>query len=127
MKYILLAISLMAASASAFAAEEYYTWQDEQGLTHYSKIPPEGYKSKRITVNTPQPSVIPTPATEDEKAATDVDKVAEYCQQIKDNLAVLNKYKTAKTQDPDGKERTLTPEEMLARKEEMLTLQKTHC
>jgi hypothetical protein len=106
-----LAISFSAQAGTA------YKWVDENGYTQISQFPPEGVDPDKVTrVNVKGPRVQPqqeeakeeTPPTPDEAFAKDVE---ERCNKAKENLAVLEKSKVVRLQDPDGKIKELSEAE----------------
>ena len=68
-------LMLLTAGLSATAAEEYYTWVDENGVVNYAERNPQGYDARHVTPNearfgrkirpqfAPQPEASQTPET----------------------------------------------------------------
>lgn len=126
-----LAIAAVAAaifSTPAMAADEYYRWVGDDGVTHYGSRPPEGVEAEKISTyggkksspaksstystqsddnNQPQGG----PQTEAQKQAMAARK--EQCDQERERLSKLQSSGTRiRMQNSDGTSRYLSPEEI---------------
>ncbi len=120
------AVAFSVLSNPVIAADEYYRWIGEDGVTHYGSRPPEGVQAEKISTyggSKRSPAKSSTYSTYDDdnksqEGQTDEQKQAvamrkEQCEQEK---ARLNKLQSPGTrirmQSDDGSARYLTPEEV---------------
>ncbi len=109
------------------AVADIYKWEDENGVVHYTELPPEGRQSTKIKTNHKAPSTpyIPTSkadgkatavASQDtqQKTAEEKAKDKEYCKIATDNLATLNKHPRIRKQDDEGNYYYLSEEQKQA-------------
>lgn len=134
---ILLIAALCAASGIA-AAEQFYKWQDAQGVWHYTQAPPEaGIRSERIDIvsgarrsadaptmgssaaagvaaagstGTPGDVSAPNPEVEARRQVA--------CMTAQANVRTIESNPTVTLVNPDGSERTLSAEEAQAQLEQ---------
>lgn len=97
----------------ALLSEQFYKWQDEKGVWHYSAKPPKDQPADKLKVRS-----VGTPADkeEEETDAADKPKVetqeSANCKAARNNLYVLNtNQQVAKDLDGDGETETLTLEQ----------------
>lgn len=93
-------------------AEQFYKWQDDKGVWHYSAQRPKDQQADKLKVR----SATPTAMTDDEQTDAAASKKAEpespNCQAARSNLKILNSSsKVAKDTDGDGEPETLTLEQ----------------
>ena len=141
LKYILIiALSAMAsalAPSTVTAAQEYFTWVDENGVTNYSQRNPQGYQAQRVskthkfgeqvfleqrpttTPKTTAPEEIDPDALVAEQVAAEARKIAaakrSNCEIGKKNLTNLQAFSRVRITEDDGTVRVLTPSEKAAR------------
>lgn len=129
-------LGLLLASTTVSAAQKFFKWTDEKGVTHYSEAPPEDPKTKTSAVkvqtklpsgslsksedkkdNEKKPSKsseaatksdIKTPATATEKTA---DKYAEKCKKLNANLKSMQEHPRVRVTNDKGESRILSQEE----------------
>lgn len=132
---ILIAVTLLMSAPLVHGT--IYKWQDEQGITHFSQVPPPGGRFEIV----PQPRLPPADpeaerrledllqsqkqAEEDQKvkkkdqmkAAEEQATREESCRRAKEQLAVLESRPGSriKITEPDGMQRRLTEEERQTR------------
>jgi hypothetical protein len=128
-----LAVLLGMLAHPAWAAEQFYKWTDEQGVTHYSADPPpkSATSTSEVKVSTRLPSdgedAPPAAPKQDapdrkdgDKKAADADKpatgkvppqYAERCKTLQSNLQTMQEHGRVKTTDDKGEVRVLSDEE----------------
>lgn len=108
------------------AADEYYRWVGEDGVTHYGSRPPEGVQAEKISTyggSKKAPAKSSTYSTYDDTTKTQGPQTEEQKQalamrkeQCEQEQARLNKLQSPGTrirmQNDDGTSRYLTPEEI---------------
>ncbi len=153
LKYILIIVFLMTISAltstAVNAAQEYFTWVDENGVTNYSQRNPQGYEARRVSkthkfgdqvfleqrpATTPQtraPEEIDPDALVAEQVAAEARKVAatkrSNCEIGKKNLTNLQAFSRERITEDDGTVRVLTPAEKAARTETARQVIRDNC
>jgi len=142
MKKQLLMISFLATlSASVQAAEQFYKWVDDKGVTHYSQSPPDDTtKTQAVRVSTRLPvgseaaisnlakqrAEVTKTQSENKEGVTKVGKKAEAnnapedykekCAKLKADLETLSdKAGRIKIQDEKGEVRTMSEEDRVKR------------
>lgn len=146
-------VLLLSNTYSLSAAEEYYTWVDENGVTNYAQKNPLGYQAQFISksrafgrrIIKPKPVLPPptSPRLSDTTNEIDPDSaIAEEraviqaeinkqkksnCAIGKKNLARLEMFSRVRVTDKDGESRTLTSDEKIAKEEEARRIIKENC
>jgi aspartokinase len=129
----LLATVLALLSGPALA-DRYYRWVDDEGVTHYTKKPPEGRPSDEISTGY-KPSSSQEQEMErlekmrrqqrqarEEEAQEQTDETAageeqseevseEYCQKHRENLEILQNKPTVRRRNPETGEMEVIPEQ----------------
>ena len=90
-----------------------YTWQDANGVVHYSQMMPKGIDYTTMDIREPAPPVIEQVEFEDKKSSpsllTDLDKQTyDNCKKSQENLRVLAEFDDVKLIDEQGNETLLT-------------------
>lgn len=121
MKRLALTLGVAFALAGSASAEQFYKWQDESGVWHYSEKPPKDKQSQAVSIS-PGEAAAANAAAKPGEAAPDADaekKAAELAKLRSDNCA-RSKFNvtTLETNDVvtvarDGKDVQLNPEERL--------------
>lgn len=94
-------------------AADYYRWQDQQGVVHYTDKPPKGVDAKKLATKTRQPKASEESETPADKVDQDASaKDAERCKAEQDRLAVLESNSKVQMRDAEGNLRTLNAQEM---------------
>ncbi|HCO60274.1 MAG TPA: DUF4124 domain-containing protein [Porticoccaceae bacterium] len=145
---ILFATALGLAFSSDVLAAKVYKWTDENGVTHYGAVAPQGNESETVDVRTGEhkpatdevakddtkppapaqttnkPQKEPEKSTEETKAAKKKEKAIraqrkKNCEIARKNAEILRTRARVRINDPDtGELRYLTPEEKKTREEE---------
>ena len=153
LKYILIIIifataSLLAANPTV-AAQAYYTWVDENGVTNYSQRNPQGYEARRVSKThkfgeqvylEQRPVTTPTNVAPDqidpdelvaERVAAETRRVAatkrSNCEIGKKNLTNLQAFSRVRVSNDDGTTRILAPSEKSARMETARQVIRENC
>ncbi len=136
----------------ASAAEDYYVWVDENGVTNYAERNPEGVRAKYVSKsqtfgrrileeieeetpesekNTTAKKEIDPDALVDEDAAVLAAEMAaikrKNCEIGKNNLAQLKAFSRIRVTDEKGENRILTEEEKAQRTEEARKVIRENC
>lgn len=115
------------------AAQQYYKWVDDEGVTHYSAEKPEGKDASRVEAKNPpsssqdkamqrleqqreQNQAAREAGEEDEQAEEDPQAAnEENCEQHRKNLETLNQRSVVRREDPEtGEKKTLDEEQRQA-------------
>ena len=144
-------LSIFALSTSLEAAEDYYTWVDENGVTNYAERNPQGYQARYITKTqrfgqriapTPEatpgipdapqgaPPVDPDDVISEERAAISAEIASakkSNCDIGKKNLARLEMFSRVRVTDEKGESRTLNADEKSAKEEEARKIIRENC
>lgn len=121
MRALILLAGLSLAATASLASEHYFKWQDANGVWHYSQQPPpDGVESERISIASGRTEAAPLPtapadggadaAGSGTSAEADRRRMAA-CENARANVATIQNNPKVTMLDPDGTERTLTPEE----------------
>ncbi|MFJ4143943.1 DUF4124 domain-containing protein [Pseudomonas sp. NPDC089734] len=126
MRWMTLAAALtMAAGITAHAAP-IYKWVDAQGVTHFDAQPPAGQTVQEINVQRPPPPPVAPSAIEADPQQQEIDarvkkqvkvqeaRLAENCEIMRNNLALLQNNPRVRAQTEGGTKR-LTEDERKAR------------
>jgi len=148
-----IAVTLTFSAYTVLAAEDYYTWVDENGVTNYAEKNPLGYQARfvsktrtfgqRIATPTPAPAVpnipdAPSSVNEVNPDAVIAEERAVIAAEIatakksncsigKKNLARLEMFSRVRVTDENGQSRTLTVEEKSAKENEAREVIKDNC
>lgn len=141
MKYLhLIATSLLCISLNSHAAQQFYKWVDDNGVTHYSATPPENAsKASKVkvgsgptpadtsaTATTPAAPATAPSAKPDSKApsgisqkaadalAKNATKNAEECANLKQSYQTLLDHGRVRQKNEDGSTRVMSDEEKMA-------------
>lgn len=111
-------------SVAAVAAEDYYKWTDDEGVTHYSARKPHNREAEAISIRTGERSTVPTGSSSGEKqpsqrpaatenTETDNTKLVdpERCKVARSNLDVLRNNAKVRMKDENGEIHYLNEEE----------------
>ena len=134
---------------TALPAEGYYTWVDDNGVTHYSEYKPNDYPAKRIddtpvfgrkkliAPDTPGPVVNPAKQAidPDRLVAAERDRLQAKIMRIKQsncalgkrNLATLLAYGRIRVSDEKGENRVLSEAEKAAKSEQARQIIRDNC
>lgn len=90
-----------------------YTWQDANGVVHYSQMMPKDIDYTTMDIREPVPPAIEKVEFEDKKSSpsllTDLDKQTyDNCKKSQENLRVLAEFDDVKLIDEQGNETLLT-------------------
>jgi type IV secretory pathway VirB10-like protein len=127
---MILACSVLLALSTGATAGQIYKWVDGQGNVHFGSQPPEGQDAAAVNPNVSQPKAAPKspphPADDadpeqqklDEKVKEEVAKQdkerKEYCQRMRNDLAMLKNNPRLRVEDGDSARR-MTEEERQSR------------
>ncbi|GAB1261372.1 DUF4124 domain-containing protein [Aurantivibrio plasticivorans] len=126
-------------SFSAQAAQTFYKWVDQDGVTHYSARKPHGQEAEEVTIrggrqtSSPQSQPKePTPSSQPSSAdaaatASTANKDQERCSIAKENLTTLQSFSRVREKDSDGEYRVLSEEEKQKRIENLKAIIKESC
>lgn len=130
MRRMILACSVLLALSTGATAGQIYKWVDGQGNVHFGSQPPEGQDAAAVNPNVSQPKAAPKsplqPADDadpeqqklDEKVKEEVAKQdkerKEYCQRMRNDLAMLKNNPRLRVEDGDSARR-MTEEERQSR------------
>lgn len=137
----LMSTNLIATSASA---ESFYKWTDDDGTVNYTRLPPEGRPSEKVSTFTKHSEPVKYTTEqfkEESKGEKTEKKVASAqtsptqaptkdpvrCEQARKNLNKLNNNSRIRTQSASGEMRYLTPEEINQKKAEMQQVVQESC
>ncbi|MBL4682759.1 MAG: DUF4124 domain-containing protein [Pseudomonadales bacterium] len=144
-------MTLTFSAYTVLAAEDYYTWVDENGVTNYAEKNPLGYQARfvsksrtfgqRIATPTPalpnipdEPSSVnevnPDAAIAEERAVIAAEIATakkSNCSIGKKNLARLEMFSRVRVTDQNGQTRILTTEEKSAKENEARQIIKDNC
>lgn len=142
-------LGLLLASTTVNAAQKFFKWTDEKGVTHYSETPPEDPKTKTSAVKVrtklpsgsiesvkdqAKPKETKTKDSKDTKTpdaplATQKapEKYAEKCKQLQTNLKVMEEHPRVHVTDEKGEVKTLTPEEKASQMDDTQRELKAYC
>lgn len=129
-----LVVATLGYIVSGYAADDYYKWVDENGVTHYSARKPHGIESESVSVLTGQSRA--QAQSNDQAGSTaagsgsgnnngggegaDQDPAAnkdpERCRIAQENLRIMNENARIREKTDDGSFRYLSPEEIAERK-----------
>lgn len=109
------------------AAESYYKWDDDKGITHFTKAPPRDRPSEQIntyagssTKYDPSEAIAATTEAKNEKTQLENTKeqeakaaalTEEKCKVVSEQLKTMNERGRIRMKNKDGTERVMTPEE----------------
>jgi hypothetical protein len=149
-------LGLLLAATAANAADKFYKWTDEKGITHYSEAPPvdPNTKASSVKVQTKLPSgsvgtkedekvgakkPAADKATKDNKAAPKpgtaatpataktTGKYAEKCKQLQANLKTMQEHARVSVTDEKGEARVISQEEKDSQTDDMQREIKAYC
>lgn len=129
-----MAVLVMLSLVPAAAAEQYYKWVDDEGVTHYSSEKPEGQDATKARVHTPASSsqdkaikrlekqrqeaarerkaANQNEEQNAEKEANPAEALKKDCEKHRNNLKVLTNKPTVRRKNPEtGKMEVLTQEQ----------------
>lgn len=125
LKNALFLCALFVFSSASFAAEEYYTWHDENGVKHYGSTPPQGVEAKKVKIyaGKGKPASAPQSTTSSDGAAGETPEEAKAkrelqkaqkaeCDQERKRLSNLSSNSTVRMKQPDGTIKYLSKEEI---------------
>ncbi|GAB1256319.1 DUF4124 domain-containing protein [Aurantivibrio plasticivorans] len=113
-------------SLSTHAAQTFYKWIDEEGVTHYSAQKPHGQQADEVTIRggrqtSQSSSQASTPANTNNQKDSSPEttsneeefsrKDPERCNWAKDNLATLQSYSRVRVKEDNGELRYLSDKE----------------
>jgi len=117
-------VAVLGQSGQLQAADNVYKWVDENGLTHYTALPPKNRSASKIRTKTghsdpvsyksPESDIRDKPATDTEQttASTPVSlKDPNRCAIARENLETLRVHARVRIKSEDGEMRYLKPEE----------------
>lgn len=145
-RYLLLII-MTGLCAQSFAANTYYKWKDEAGVTHYGETPPSSQNAVKIRVSSgvpsdPEPADQPETATQRQadsnprSAEADINqKIRERNKAIKEknceiqrqNLGQIRSNGRIRETDDNGQTRYLSGAEIDRRRSEIETFLRDNC
>jgi len=136
---------------STLAAEDYYTWIDENGVTNYAQKNPLGYQARFVSKTrsfgrrlvAPDPAPVAIPDAPNSTREVDPDAAiaeeraviaAEIATQKKSNCSIgkknlirLEMFSRVRVTDANGESRTLTAEEKVAKEEDARNIIRENC
>ncbi|RMF15187.1 MAG: DUF4124 domain-containing protein [Gammaproteobacteria bacterium] len=144
--WLAVALSVSLASAPTWAGKV-YKWTDENGFVHYTDQKPQsGTIIKEMQISEPRYTPLPRPSAEKQTQALDkqqeiervraqqqaenerVEKLRkERCEAARKNLDILNSTARVRVEDKDGKDRFLTPEEIVERRQRYQDIINAEC
>ncbi len=128
---VVLSLSLCVLSSGAQSSKDFYKWEDENGVVHYSAHPPKDKDNTKVRTTNIYGEPAPTGPTSAEKAITENTesvpaKDAKRCAIARKNLKTLKEKSRVKIKDGDGY-RVLTPKEMSEKIEMAKKIIKQEC
>lgn len=110
-------------SGHCLAAQKYYKWVDEQGVTHYAAQPSADHPSTTIRTTNLEGTPAPTTAAADEKpqpagSEPPQPKSAERCSQSQKDLQTIESNSRIRVTMDDGSFRYLSPAEIETRRQQ---------
>ncbi len=129
--HLIALLTIMWITPTTHASKDFYKWQDENGVTHYSAHPPSKKQTKQeatkvratnLDYDAPPQTSSDAKAEAKNKAKTGIppitqEKSPELCEVAKKNLKVISENARIRVKDGDkGEYRYLTPEEIQSRK-----------
>ncbi len=132
-----LTTTLMCLSGPASSAKEFYKWQDEKGVTHYSSAPPKDVKAVKVRATNlhgegaasdseEEASSDNSAANDSQSAAAEPARDPERCAQAQKNLKTMEE--NARIRIKEGDEyRYLSVEEIEQQKSTMREIIDTEC
>jgi hypothetical protein len=130
MRRMILACSVLLALSTGATAGQIYKWVDGQGNVHFGSQPPEGQDAAAVNPNVSQPKALPKSSPQpagdtdpeqqklDEEVKEEVAKQdkarKEYCQRMRNDLAMLKNNPRLRVEEGDSARR-MTEEERQSR------------
>lgn len=113
---VVLSLSLCFLSAGAHSSKDFYKWEDDKGVVHYSAHPPKDKANTKVRTTNIYGEPAPTgPSTAEKAIAENTEgkpiKNAKNCALARKNLKTMTEKSRIKIKDGDNY-RVLTPEEI---------------